>query len=197
MLLESNDVASFVNLTDGHGRTALHVALEESSKSSSSSLEISRLLIGVASLDVNVHDAFGTTPLHLAVKLLNDELVLLLVSRQANVNATTVSGQTPLHWLVNEQNAAGGQNSNKFDDIVRILLSSSTPVADVTLADKNGTTPLTIVKTPSTKAVLEEHHAKQRASAAADSTTTTAAVRLQAQPAVKKAKTKIIKIDLK
>lgn len=48
-------------------------------------------------------DAFGTSAVHLAVKACNIEWLTLLLSRGANVNATTNSLQTPLHWLVTEQ----------------------------------------------------------------------------------------------
>lgn len=195
LLLESKvSSSSFVNLADGHGRTALHVALE------AQNADISRLLIGVESLNVNLHDAFGTTPLHLAVRMLNEELCLLLVSRQADVNAMTVSGQTALHWLISEQNSGGSKNVI-VDDIARVLLSSG--AANVCLADKNDQTPLSMVKVASTRSLFEQHIKQQQQqqqqtivdSSSTSTATSTAAVRIQAAP-VKKAK-KIIKIDLK
>uniref|UniRef100_A0ABD2XML8 PRANC domain-containing protein n=1 Tax=Trichogramma kaykai TaxID=54128 RepID=A0ABD2XML8_9HYME len=50
-------------------------------------------------VSVNFRDKSGRTPLHLAVKYRNKELVALLLQRSANPNFIDQDGSTPLHYI--------------------------------------------------------------------------------------------------
>lgn len=50
--------------------------------------------------DVNLKDAEGWAPIHLAVYTLNPDILSILIENGADVNATTKTGITPLHLVV-------------------------------------------------------------------------------------------------
>lgn len=62
-------------------------------------------------LDVNQRNAFGYTPLHVAVESRNREAVKWLVDHGADLEATTIEKETALEIAV----------SHKYDDCKRIL----------------------------------------------------------------------------
>lgn len=78
---------------------------------------------------VNEKDRFGVTPLSDAAGLGYKDIVELLLSKRANVNATDNGGRTALHFVV----------SGKHKNIVELLLNHG---ADINARDKNGMTPL-------------------------------------------------------
>ena len=77
----------------------------------------------------------GTTPLHMAAMNAKDpEILDILLSRGARVDAKTGTGETPLHW------AAGARESYNFDPgILDHLVGNG---ADVGAEDGDGETPL-------------------------------------------------------
>src|SRR5262249_48319968 len=77
----------------------------------------------------------GQTSLHQAVYWCEKDLVQVLLSNRANVNATDHSGWTPLHKAA--EVALG--NRNDAIKIMEILLANK---ADVQAKDHNGLTPL-------------------------------------------------------
>lgn len=76
-------------------------------------------------------DENGFTPLHLAAANGHRDMVDLLLTTKADVNAKDNSGSTPLHQAA----AAQGEHS----DIVEVLLARK---ANVDAADRQGLTPL-------------------------------------------------------
>ena len=83
-----------------------------------------------AGMDVNAkHDAFGITPLEIAAIAGHKEIVELLISEGADVNAKDKKGRTPLHWA-----ATHGRK-----EIVELLIAKG---ADVNAKTEGGITPL-------------------------------------------------------
>ncbi|XP_014245998.1 integrin-linked protein kinase [Cimex lectularius] len=79
--------------------------------------------------DMNQGDDHGFSPLHWACKEGHTNIVELLISRGARINATNMGDDTPLHLA-----AAHGHK-----DIVRVLLFNK---ADVNFSNEHGNTPL-------------------------------------------------------
>jgi ankyrin repeat protein len=79
--------------------------------------------------DVNSYGNIGMTPLHLAARHNNWDIVQLLIFRGAILDSRTVDGRTPLHLA-----AAGG-----YTDIVRLLLFAC---ADCRAQARDHVTPL-------------------------------------------------------
>jgi len=109
------------------GYTPLHMASKYGSK------EVVQFLL--TRVDVNVRDAHGFTPLHVAVGRRegidddNSEVVDILIAHGADVNAKTKDDFTPLHY------AAAHSSLNTM----KILLAHH---ADVNAKSQHGTTPL-------------------------------------------------------
>lgn len=84
-----------VNCVDDTGYRPLHNAIEKVHP------KVTRHLL-VAGALVDVQNAEGNTPLHLAIALekCNDEFILELIRRQANVNRSNNLGRTALHMAV-------------------------------------------------------------------------------------------------
>lgn len=87
-LIESEPLS--INAADGHGKTALHLALEQPS-----SRDLCRLLI--PNCDVSVADGFSRTPLHVAAArgLLGE--ISSLLAKGASACCRDARGATPLH----------------------------------------------------------------------------------------------------
>lgn len=102
-----NDSRISNRLRDQRGRTALHLAIEASWKSSGDQMAAIRALTKVPRL-ANMLDYENTAPLHLAAQMNLAHVVKLLVrtSRQ-RVNWQNTQGQTPLHLA----SSSGGSES--------------------------------------------------------------------------------------
>ena len=64
--------------------------------------------------DVNAKDKYGMTPLHMAAEYGHKEIVELLFTNGANVNAKDEKDRTPLDWV-----AHGDWNHTKIPDLLR------------------------------------------------------------------------------
>lgn len=144
LLEQAADVAG-VNLCDGHQRTPLHMALSNNNNNNNGvAASAAQLLIAHPSVDVTLRDAFGVSALHLVAKALNVDLAAALLSRcstPAFVNATTTSGQTPLHWLVQQlldQPPSSPDSSAAAASLFQLLLAAG---ANPHVADNGGITP--------------------------------------------------------
>ena len=82
-----------------------------------------------AGADVNTKDSFGGTPLHLAAKEGQAEVIPVLVKAGADVNAKTDEGGTPFHLAAQEGHA----------EVIPVLVKAG---ADVNAKTSNGNTPL-------------------------------------------------------
>jgi ankyrin repeat protein len=148
---------------DAFGRTALHIAAE-----AGETHRVQQLLAAGADVDAQVrsdenrNSDWGNTPLHLAALNGHEEVVRLLVSRRANVNAASDRGATPLHLAVEHpqvmrQLLAAGANVNARDAQGRTplhwaamggaydavaLLSDGGGGADLNARDRDGRTPM-------------------------------------------------------
>lgn len=84
------------NITDNHGKTGLH----RCQNSAPGGKDFACLLLdspGVDSLDVNVHDQYGRTAVHMAVRMGDIEMLeYLLGEKQADANSRQPDGSTPL-----------------------------------------------------------------------------------------------------
>jgi ankyrin repeat protein len=86
-------------------------------------------------LDANIKDQLGATPLHEAAEVGHAEVVRLLLSKGADVNAKTTTGRlTPLH-------VAAGKGHR---EVAETLINSG---ADVNAKDHSGDTPLHLTVT--------------------------------------------------
>lgn len=89
-----------INLATNSGTTSIHLAV------SKGHISTVQALLQQYKARVNVRDKRGCSALHRAAAIGNDELVKLLVSKNAAINATDRDGWTPLHHAFAE-----GQNS--------------------------------------------------------------------------------------
>ena len=125
-----------INARDRLGKTALHYAIEYGDEN------LALLIISNEYCDVNVQDADGMTPLHVAIKRNSPKVVEALLSPdaepEADPNITNRYEQTPLHTA-----ALAG-----YDHIVRLLLLSNLQQqCDLTLLDSQQCTAYDAAKT--------------------------------------------------
>ncbi|RDW66190.1 putative proteasome regulatory particle subunit protein [Coleophoma cylindrospora] len=91
-------------------------------------LDIAILLASQKNFDPDVQDGSGWTPLMIAVSLKDgEELVDLLLRKEADVNSKNFNGQTALHFTASKNNL----------DVARKLLDSKPP-ASTRVKDKRG-----------------------------------------------------------
>lgn len=104
-----------------HAHKNKRLAVLESALGEDSAAAVAKRLI--ESGNVNSKNELGETPLHLAVKKTNHQIIkYLLRTRKADVNATNKSGETPLKYAVRSENdksvkllIAHGANVNHID----------------------------------------------------------------------------------
>ena len=102
------------------------------------------LLANKAEVDPKAWD--GSTPLHWAVMYtLNKDVVKLLLSKGAVVNAKDNNGDTPLHL-------AGKSKVDNGKDVAELLLATK---AEVNAKNNNGETPLHLAMSTGHKEVAE------------------------------------------
>ncbi|KAL9099155.1 MAG: hypothetical protein Q9163_005304 [Psora crenata] len=121
------DKGAPLNAKATSGTTPLHLASKQITEPAS--LTVLKLLLEKGSVDLNVTDGDGLTPLYYACSHYYDEVVKYLVSQGANVNSTDVRGRTPLHRAC----------FRGYENIVRYLVSQG---ANVNSTDVDWTTPL-------------------------------------------------------
>jgi ankyrin repeat protein len=113
--------------------TLLHVACEIRADA-----RIARRLID-ANIDVNVRDDDDRTPLHIAARNMNADVVRLLIEKNADMNAVDFLGTAPLPFSI-----ASRCQTQRFYDIqgceaIRELIDNN---ADVMQCNENRSTPL-------------------------------------------------------
>ena len=126
-----------VNAIDDNGNTPLHIACN----SVHPNIEIIKLLLGKEGVDVNIQniDEFGgdgeETPLHIACRYSNAEVVKLLLDKGANVKIQNQEGNTPLHNVC----STIGSFEQNTKDVVELLVEND---ADVNAQNNDEETPL-------------------------------------------------------
>ncbi|XP_046375109.2 E3 ubiquitin-protein ligase MIB2-like [Haliotis rufescens] len=109
-----------------------------------------------ADAKVNACDENGKTPLHLAVHRGNMELVALLTESNADLNIRDSDGNTPLHAAHMDDDIAGVGASRDEDAAVAIRCHLAENGGNVTLKNKDGKTPLDLVKNKEVRVMLEK-----------------------------------------
>lgn len=123
-LLNANP--KLANARDDDDRLPIHWAV------SYNHLPIVQILVQTKSFDPDVTDGSGWTPLMMACSRKDaEQIVDLLLSKDADVNAKNNNGQTALHFCASKLNL----------DIARTLLSQKPP-ASARIKDKRGQLPL-------------------------------------------------------
>jgi len=113
-----------VNAAEGDGMTALHWSAERGDR------ELAALLLQSGANPSAVTRIGAHTPLHVAAKAGNADVVRLLVGAKADVRALTTTGAAPLHFAAASGNA----------DIIKVLLDAG---ADANVREPQwGQTPL-------------------------------------------------------
>ena len=132
LLLDKTSVG--VNDQDKDGMTPLIAAASRGERSQNA--DVMDVLIEKGA-NVNKQNNQGETALYVASKNGQKLAVEILLSHKANPNLKTNTGETPLLAAVR----------NEDDEIVDTLLNEYDTVADVTIPDAKGFTPLEISKT--------------------------------------------------
>ncbi|CAF1329496.1 unnamed protein product [Adineta steineri] len=126
---------AFINAVDAHGKNALHYSVEFGQE------RLVDLFLLVRSSDPNFRDRDQMTPLHLAVKRNNVNIVRMLLSedyqQQADPNLMNRSGQTPLHMAA---------STNNPEIIQALLQSNPDEPCDPTIVDSQQLTAFQIAQ---------------------------------------------------
>lgn len=87
-----------INARCNTGETALHIACNFQQN------EIVKLLLSKNAI-INIQDyEHEFSPIHYAINLNNNELLLLLIKENVNLNIQDVFGNTPMHYIMIEEN---------------------------------------------------------------------------------------------
>ncbi|MHC4534324.1 MAG: ankyrin repeat domain-containing protein [Planctomycetota bacterium] len=124
-----------INVSDGHGYTPLHYAVQNNQK------EIVHLLIS-KNANVTLKTRLGQTPLHIALDRGNKDIVELLLTKGADINAADNTVNTSLH------NAA----RNGQRDIIGLLIDKG---ADINATNKSNQTSLDIAVQQNHREIVE------------------------------------------
>ncbi|KAI6246558.1 hypothetical protein HI914_05786 [Erysiphe necator] len=121
-----NENPKLANQRDDDNRLAVHWAISSNQK------EIVNLLVSTEYFDPDAQDGSGWTPLMIAASLKEgEEIVDLLLGKNADINAKNFAGQTALHLIVSKKNI----------DLARRFLNHK-PAASARLCDKRGLYPI-------------------------------------------------------
>lgn len=96
-------------------------------------------LIRWSKVDVNSHDQYGCTALHICAQQAVLDIAHLLLRAGADPNRQDAVGFTALHWAVQMRKEEFSQ-TNRLD-LIRLLLKHG---ASVSLKDIHGVSPITI-----------------------------------------------------
>ena len=75
--------------------------------------------------DIDCYDVFHWTPLHLAIRLGNIDIIKLLLKRKANIEARNEKEQTPLDLLLDEWKIKSEDIKMKISNIVQLLIENN------------------------------------------------------------------------
>ena len=121
------------NVQDLVGNSPLHYAVADKDK------ERAKFLVQLESINVNLANEAGSTPLHLTSG--DSELANLLLEAGANPNLPDMNANTPLHLAVR----------GRHKESVKLMLEKK---GDTSLANTNGKTPLNMAKDKNMKNIL-------------------------------------------
>eukprot|EP01026_Neomeris_dumetosa_P065773 TRINITY_DN6324_c0_g1_i2.p1 TRINITY_DN6324_c0_g1~~TRINITY_DN6324_c0_g1_i2.p1 ORF type:complete len:646 (+),score=110.02 TRINITY_DN6324_c0_g1_i2:65-2002(+) len=125
-----------INSQDAKGETPLHVAATMGNQA------VMQELLNQDTIQVNVADKKGLTPVHSLSKYGHDELIELLVDKNAEINSQDNMGNTPLHIAVQQQE----------EKVVQKLLQLG---ADVNIQNKEGDNPIHLASRRSKRSMLK------------------------------------------
>lgn len=121
-----NENPKLANQQDDDNRLAIHWAISFNHK------DIVNLLVSTINFDPDVQDGSGWTPLMIAASVKDgEEMVDILLEKEADINAKNFAGQTALHLIASKKNI----------DLARRLLNHK-PAASARLCDKRGQYPI-------------------------------------------------------
>ena len=132
LLLKEN--CNYVNVLDNHGDTPLHIAVESVKRT----VEMVKCLLEIHTCNPNLKNKLGYTPLHVACRLNNMEVIdMLIANKRCDVNIQNDNGNTALHiaaytWL----------DSERLQKVKSILKNTE---CDLNLTNKDSSAPLHIV----------------------------------------------------
>jgi ankyrin repeat protein len=106
-------------------------------------LWLAQLLISKRPRDLDVSDAFGYTPLHIAVHTDDNKVLQMLIERTTNINGQDNKGCSPLHHAMCESN---------HEHSARLLLDHG---ANVDAQNNNGSTPLHLAASKTSEEIVQ------------------------------------------
>jgi len=108
------DCGEDLNLTDEGGNGVLHLVVGNKNLDSESRIKIIRMLF-VSGVDIDHKNRMGQTPLHCAFINSDPELVLALISLNADLDAEDNEGKTPFMSMVHQYDPAANWSSSIAD----------------------------------------------------------------------------------
>ena len=131
--LTSNAIGN-MRLEDGS--TLLHelMNIDKKQLSEKNKCEIAKYLIN-QHVPVSLSDKYGVTPLHLACKNQESEMVELLINSGANVNVGDINMMTPFHYYLSGKSAKCESIKKNPEDELRDMLKETKKVDDYGVND--------------------------------------------------------------